>query len=200
VTRTASTTKNGVKGKGKGRKKRGTDATDTIAEAQKAASATAKSEKPAPGVLEQVFGLLGAFISSNVIIAILCVTIVFLVWRQGRANPRRSALAFSMPHHNRIAAYEDVWRSEENELWKWLEERVGMDKMNLAAHSDSNTWEGRRPKLPVIDKLEHLDALGEREIIEAVRLTKERLLMLEEAIHKQKKHRETTTPSIDREI
>ena len=98
----------------------------------------------------------------------------------------------STPH--RIAAYEEIWQREENDLWDWLEERVGMQNL---AYPDSNrdheaVARARRQremslkgKGRVSKKDDGLVAdikLNEREVDHAIRLTEERLEVLKRSI------------------
>lgn len=87
---------------------------------------------------------------------------------------------------DRIAAYEEIWRREESELWDWLEDRVGTDHLRDIG------------KMP----LEQREMAGrlkdgkmeEREVDAAIRVTEEKLKVLKKSVEKQKvkntKHKE----------
>lgn len=77
----------------------------------------------------------------------------------------------------RIAAYEEIWRREESELWDWLEERVGMDKLR-----DVGSTEGARV---VQDRLRD-EKMEEREVDAAIKATEEKLRILKSAVEKRK--------------
>jgi len=196
----ASTAKNGGKGKGKGRKKRDTTATDTLADAQSATLSNAKTARqanwgilePLRGTLEAVVDIFSPLVSTTTIITVLCAVIVFQVWWSGRGQPhRRAAGGLGLPMHQRLATYEELWRSEETELWRWLGERVGMESMSLVPDADDR--HARKHRQMVIKQesaLDKLDELGEREMTEAIRVTRERLQVLEDAVKERRKKRE----------
>lgn len=80
----------------------------------------------------------------------------------------------------RIAAYEEMWRREESELWEWLEERIGLDRINkpspVIARSAARSLEERMRG----------DRLGRREIEEAIQITEEKLRTLKGIVKKGK--------------
>lgn len=96
------------------------------------------------------------------------------------ARPYGSELAFiSQP--DRLAAYEEMWRREESELWEWLEERVGMDRLNSGElHTRKKVLQPRTVEERLRE--EHMD---EREIKEAIRITEEKLHVLKSVVDKK---------------
>lgn len=76
----------------------------------------------------------------------------------------------------RMAAYEEMWRSEESELWKWLEDRVGMDHLRNVAMGEERA---------VRDKLKD-ERMAAREVDHAIRVTEERLRVLKGVVEKEK--------------
>jgi hypothetical protein len=124
-------------------------------------------------------------------------------WRQSRLaayNVRGGALGVpGLATSQRIAAYEEMWRGEESELWRWLEERVGLDGAVpgfLSGVSDSNEkggvhekkrrkgWLARQKAMEMEKNLVH-EEMGDRQMLEAIRITKERLKTLEDAVKKR---------------
>jgi hypothetical protein len=93
------------------------------------------------------------------------------------SNKDISFYAFTTPE--RIAAYEEMWRREESELWSWLEERVGMDRVNL--HTGVNTDQAKS-----IDEKLREEKVSEREIDTAIRVTEEKLNALKHMFERQK--------------
>lgn len=85
----------------------------------------------------------------------------------------------------RQVAYEQIWRSEEAELWKWLEERVALDRVH------SSVTPGVRQGQELQNKLV-AEGIRERQIDEAIRTTEEKLKALKGAV---KRERETGTRS-----
>jgi hypothetical protein len=99
-------------------------------------------------------------------------------------------LAFSMPQ--RLAAYEEMWRKEETELWNWLEDRVGMD--GIPVPTVNRQFESRLPRKgrklqtaerELRDSLTE-DTLSDREMGHAIRTTRERLDTLERILSKRR--------------
>lgn len=191
--------KSGLKGKSKGGKRRKdtNDASNSFQDSSSAAAAAAVKE-PDWGLLDplrKLLGLVAPLVSPTVIIALLSFTVFIMWWRQpGRIA---SGLGHSgLPTPQRIAAYEEIWRTEESELWKWLEERVGLDgpaPTFLNAQSGDNRND-RLSKQRVKEMEERLtsEEMSERQMMEAIKVTRERLEALEEAV--QKKHKKLEEP------
>ncbi|KAA8570030.1 hypothetical protein EYC84_002367 [Monilinia fructicola] len=91
----------------------------------------------------------------------------------------------------RIAAYEEIWRREESELWLWLEERAGMERLREV---------GRMPveRLDVEDRLKS-EGMEEREIEDAIRVTEERLLLLKDVVGEEERKESVTGARIGEE-
>lgn len=171
------------KGKRKGRK----------SGASKIVNSTAgptSSAAPAPsdwGLLEPVHGLLGPVVdiakpilTGNVLYGLL-VGLLVASWFRVGSNPKaREVGMFTSPE--RLAAYEEIWRREENELWDWLEDRVGMDRLR-------DTGSLRSERLHVEGGLRH-EKMETRAIDNAVRVTEEKLAVLKKAIEDRKRKME----------
>lgn len=95
----------------------------------------------------------------------------------------------------RIAAYEEIWRREESELWEWLEDRVGMERLMMttkeAQKRDTNRVDPR-----VFDKEGSNDitfgGASERDIEDAIRVTEDKLNALKSAVEKRKDEKRNT--------
>ncbi len=83
----------------------------------------------------------------------------------------------------RVAAYEEIWRRGESELWEWLEERVGMDKVRVGGRVE----EVKNAKEKLRD-----EKASQREIDVAIQVTEEKLKALKCAVEKKKG---TTSPA-----
>jgi hypothetical protein len=88
----------------------------------------------------------------------------------------------------RQVAYDEMWRHEESELWKWLEDRVAMDRVQSSVaggriHEDSNEQVRIQPA-----------NMKEREMDEAIRITEERLKVLKQKVEKDKAKTRTKSP------
>lgn len=120
------------------------------------------------------------------VVYILLVFLLITAWfsfgssKRPVARPYGSELAFiSQP--DRLAAYEEMWRREESELWEWLEERVGMDRLNSGElHTRKKVLQPRTVEERLRE--EHMD---EREIKEAIRITEEKLHVLKSVVDKK---------------
>jgi succinate dehydrogenase flavin-adding protein (antitoxin of CptAB toxin-antitoxin module) len=168
---------------------------DDVSPAPEAApSSAAKANEPNWGLLEPIRGLLGPvadiidpLFDSKVITAIL---FILLMWSWFFKS---SAPSLSHPHTpaQRLAAYEQIWQTEEAELWKWMEERVALDRVHEAAM-------GRKiqqsSEMKEALKGDAAKAMGERQVDEAIRVTEERLEALKYAVKRERgKGKENST-------
>ncbi|KUI68327.1 hypothetical protein VM1G_04166 [Cytospora mali] len=182
---------NGVaKGKKKGKKGKSEKAanvtSDTEAEASKASSKPSNwgPLEPLHDIVGPVLDIVGPLLTTNVIYGLL-VGLLIMTWLSGRSNrhvarPYGSELGF-YGYPDRIAAYEEMWRREESELWEWLEERVGMDRLNSGElHTRKRVMEPRTAEEKLRE--EHMD---EREIKEAIKITEEKLHVLKSVVEKK---------------
>lgn len=192
--------KNGLKGKSKGGKKKKDSADVSFVQGNADVAAESKAKETDWGLLEPVrslFGLVTSLVSPSVIIAVLSFAVFIMWWRQ----PTRAAGGLGyhgLPAPHRIAAYEEMWRTEESELWKWLEERVGLDGAAPAFLSPSEQdRKGRLSKQRVKEMDQRLvnEDMSERQMMEAIQVTKERLEALEEAV--KQKHKKPEKPVKD---
>ena len=179
MTAKAPTPKSLTKGL-KGAKKRGKKELDGAVDAE--AAATVPSERrdsvaaqnwglfePLRGPLGPVVDLLG---NMRVVVGILCLMVLWL-WLRTPAAPNDVALFGSgRISPARMAAYEGMWRNEEDELWRWLESRVG---------GEERVWESLKDTKPKAG-----GDMNHREVEEAIKVTKERLQVLEDAVKRQK--------------
>lgn len=99
--------------------------------------------------------------------------VLYLWWTQPRAGTGIGYGRGASPA--RMAAYEQMWRQEEDELWRWLDSRVGgaADAIHDAVRADK----------PVAKQKA---AAGQREMEEALRLTREKMQVLEAMIKSDK--------------
>ncbi|PYH41976.1 uncharacterized protein BP01DRAFT_142402 [Aspergillus saccharolyticus JOP 1030-1] len=181
-------------GKGKGRRKRSESAQeDTAAEAKAAEQAADKAKSWGP--LEPLHGLLGPvsdivtpLLGGNVTIVILGILLLMLFFRGSSPSTASHDIGcpgYSLPQ--RLAAYEEMWRREESELWSWLEDRVGMDGLAFPTvsqpagsrtHHLSRKMQGERA---LASKLSE-EKMSDLEMDHAIRSTRERLDALEKIL------------------
>ncbi|KAJ5287260.1 hypothetical protein N7478_002946 [Penicillium angulare] len=190
-------------GRGKGRRKKGdTDAQESSAAASIKATADANSNQteswgllePLRPILEPFTGMLKPLWSGN--IAILLVgLLLYLLFFRAPSTPSmlgNSAGCPGLSLPQRLAAYDEMWRREESELWNWLEDRVGMDGMVFPAlHHRMPEPNHKTPRVNVGDERELIARLREekvsdREMDHAIRTTRERLDILEEMMNNRR--------------
>ncbi|KAK7927114.1 hypothetical protein PG985_004112 [Apiospora marii] len=179
----------GGKGKKKGRKGKPTEASKE-SQGGVSSSAAAKSPdwglfEPLRGILGPIFDMLKPILTGNVVYGLL-VGLLVASWFGFGFNPRQSGPGYGhglgfANHAERIVAYEEIWRREESDLWDWLEERVGLHRMNEGAMPIRKRVVEPRS---VEEKIRE-ERMNEREIEEAIRVTEEKLQMLKD-VHGRK--------------
>lgn len=167
------------------------DSTAPNADAATAAAQSTKQLRKSWGVLEPLHGplgpvvdVLGPLASGPILIGILTAMVLMLWYRQPAHSAHLGFPGYATPA--RIAAYEEIWRREEAELWRWIEARVGMDQPN-------GVWEQIQAR--AAEKKLSTEGLGEIEIAEAIKVTRERLDTLEAAVKRQKDKKEQVIKS-----
>ncbi|KAL5889193.1 hypothetical protein ACKVWC_004436 [Pyricularia oryzae] len=179
-------TGNGVaaKGKKKGRKGRTGPTSGPASDAEGGARAQAAKQdwgllEPVRGIVSPVLDTVKPLITGNLVYGLL-VGLLVASWfgfgfspsgRTASRHPYGADLAY-LSYPDRVAAYEEMWRREESELWQWLEERVGMERLSGAQSSAPST---PPPRKNVADS---------REVREAIRATEEKLKMLKVSLEK----------------
>jgi len=175
------------KGKRKGKK----EALDEDAQIQREV-AIAELRKPADwgmleplhGILGPILTLLGPFITSQVIIAVLFVLLLYTWVAPPRMGSHVGLSGSSTPA--RLLAYEEIWRREESDLWDWLEDRVGLDHLYAPSLSQEQRDRQRTLNARGMKKSLEGERMSERQMDDAIRVTEERLAALKEAVESQK--------------
>lgn len=155
--------------------------------------------EPLHGILGPVVDIFSPVISPNMIIGFL-LFIMLVNWLRGPKIASPASLAYpGMTTPQRLAAYEEIWRREENDLWDWLEERVGMQ--GLAYPDISNDQEAvmkaRRQREQSLRSKSTRKILadlkmGEREVDHAIKVTGERLGVLRRSVEEKQRLQETS--------
>lgn len=188
-------------GKGKGKRKKGDAASQEAAPVAAATDTTASKAdswgmlEPLQGILEPVMDIVKPMVSGNVAIVVIGILLFFIFFRTPSRSTTVSSHDIGCPGYTlpqRLAAYEEMWRREESELWSWLEDRVGLD---------GALFPTVRPSVsPLRQKAQQLraerelsakmgdDKMSDREMDAAIRTTRERLDALEEILNKRKAH------------
>lgn len=120
--------------------------------------------------------------------------VMLINWLRGpKLGPSNSLGYPGMSTPQRIAAYEEIWRKEESDLWDWLEERIGMQGVAYPASSSDQeaVAQARRQREQSLKGMGMRKMLadvkmGEREVDHAIRVTEERLEVLKRAVKEQK--------------
>lgn len=181
-TNTGATTNGNGKHKKKGKKEKGSKTS-----AQSVSATVSKPTESNWGLLEPLHGPLGPIVdmvqpllSGNVIIGLVITLLLFSWFRSGGSGSGKNDMGFyGTPE--RIAAYEEIWRREESELWDWLEERVGLERLHAGKGPSPR---GIQEK--VIEERLKSEGAGEKEIENAIRVTEEKLLTLKASIERKK--------------
>ncbi|KAF8419664.1 hypothetical protein EV426DRAFT_538315 [Tirmania nivea] len=218
--------KSGAKGgkKGKGdRKGAQTSSVANSAAAQKAArekEAREKEErenaawgvflplKPVLGlVLEMVpGGGIGLLIGLGILLMIICVFMGKLPFfgkktTAGDRSPSGRYPTTGMPpgRYGSYPDWEQSWHAEEQGLWDWLEDRVGLNAANMGG-VPSNTQEERRTmawnklgnieRNQILNRIGEVGGMGEREVEEAMKVMEKRLEILRAIVSKRKSQQE----------
>lgn len=157
------------------------------------------------GLLEPLRGTLGPFldpvkpfVTMQTVVGVLCVMVLWM-WIRGPSASQIGPYG-GLQHKSRIVAYEEMWRREESELWNWLERRAGVDAVTLQATAgktpDQKDEQRRlRKQRQQILKGKEVEArvreekMGEKEMEEALKVTRERLEVLEGVVEQRKEKR-----------
>lgn len=121
----------------------------------------------------------------------MCGFLLFLLivtwFRNSRVRAvNKNAILAGPQHWSDPSAYERTWHKEEDALWKWLEERVGMKNGVPVTSGDKanadKTKTARKARQQVLRGRSDSDDMSVREIEYALQVTKEKLGKLERAV------------------
>ncbi|KAF7939165.1 uncharacterized protein EAE97_007246 [Botrytis byssoidea] len=176
----------GAPGKGKKKGRKGSRAnnlskvTDGASETKPEATNWGLLE-PVRGIFEPILDIVKPLMTGNILYGLLVGLLVASWFRFGLpigGGGNRDVGMSYLGTPERIAAYEEIWRREESELWLWLEERAGMDRLREV---------GRMPmeRLDIEDRLRS-ERMDETEVEDAIRITEEKLLVLKDVVGKKR--------------
>lgn len=145
--------------------------------------------------LQPVISTLSPILKMEVLVAILSLTVMLLWWRGPSGNASLSSHT-GLSHVERLAAYDTLWAKEQDEFWDWLEARAGVDTVLLRGQAGSehrmvNGKQRHRAKVSRVAKKDveakiREEKIGRREMEDAIKITRERLRVLEDVMDKQK--------------
>ena len=119
--------------------------------------------------------LIGPLLTPAGILSTLLALVTFL-WIRQSFGARATANGLGLQGYGtaeRLAAYEQLWRREENQLWEWLEDRMRFNEFSAPAqvpHYDDNL----------------MKSMNERQVDDAIRVTEERLQSLKRKVDRGK--------------
>lgn len=154
--------------------------------------------EPLRGILGSVTGIFSSLVSKNMVIGFLSLLVILTwLWSSRPASRGRVALQ-GMPTPERLAVYEEIWRREENSLWDWLEERIGMEGVAYPTSGaiDQEALQKARKQREQSLKNRHFEAhmvdatIDEREIAQAIRAMEQRLDELKLAVKRTEENKQ----------
>lgn len=188
----SNTLTTGSKGKKKGKKGRASltanEGSEVSAKKVVAIKANWGPLEPIRGILEPILDIIKPILTGNVMYGLL-VGLLVASWFGFGFSPSKPAGGYGeraggrgemmdMYGPFRLAAYEEMWRREESELWEWLEERTGLGQMD----SDSHGMRKRAVEPRTMQERMREARMDAREVQEAIRVTEEKLKVLRQVI------------------
>lgn len=182
-----------VPGKGgKGKKRSKANILDDAPAPVAAPTPTNQAKQSDWGMLDPLRSLLGpvadileAIFTPQIIIPLMGALLIYSWFFRGASTavgPNQWSVA------QRQVAYDEIWRHEESELWKWLEDRVALDRVQ------SSVAGGRMHQDPTEQIRIQPGNMKEREMDEAIRITEERIRVLKQKVEKDKAKTKTNSP------
>lgn len=152
--------------------------------------------EPVRQILEPVLDILKPLVTGNVMYGLL-VGLLVAAWFGFGFPPGRAASSYGqhpqmgMYGVDRLAAYEEMWRREDSELWEWLEERVGVGRLGADAGRPSPASSASRPAVKkkaveprTLEEKVREEKMDDRQVEEAIRVTEEKLEILRQAMER----------------
>ncbi|KAF9869559.1 GRAM domain-containing protein [Colletotrichum karsti] len=174
------------KGRKKGKKGKATGSSTDVEDEPARARHVPKTDwgplEPVRGILEPILDIAKPLMTGNMMYGLLVGLLVATWFGFGLPGRQSSSDLRMYGYPDRLAAYDEMWRREESELWEWLEERVGLERLH-----DPNMSTRKRAMEPTTaeEKLRE-DRMDEREIEEAIKVTEEKLKVLKGVMDKKK--------------
>jgi hypothetical protein len=142
--------------------------------------------EPVRGILEPVVDILKPILTGNIMYGLLVGLLVATWFGFGFTPNNRSPAPLgpdpSLNSAYRLAAYDEMWRREDSELWGWLEERVSLERLSV----ERSNARKREADPRTLEERVREERMDEREIQEAIRVTEDKLKVLREVMAKSK--------------
>ncbi|KAL2426639.1 putative membrane protein C20F10.07 [Exophiala dermatitidis] len=151
--------------------------------------------------LQPAVSILRPVLRMEILVAMLSV-MVMILWLRGPTRGTGLGPAGGLSQPERLAAYDVLWAGQQDEFWEWLEARAGVDTVLLRDQSLSGSADsanaakqkGKRhqPGKRLNSALRDVEAklreekMAQREMRDAIKITRERLHVLEDAMEKGK--------------
>ncbi|KAL2141276.1 hypothetical protein VTI28DRAFT_2611 [Corynascus sepedonium] len=188
LARPRSATLNGAatRGKKRGRKNKSALASNPTSDAEGPAKVSPKQNwgifEPARPILSPVVDTIRPILTGNVVYGLL-VGLLVASWfgfgtRHGAPRYTHDPAYANAPQ--RLAAYEEMWRREESDLWQWIEERAGLERLGTDPPLRKRSVDPRT----VEEKLRE-ERMDQRELKEAIRVTEEHLEVLKSVVDRK---------------
>ncbi|KAK3949014.1 hypothetical protein QBC32DRAFT_44656 [Pseudoneurospora amorphoporcata] len=205
----SNTLTNGVApGKGKKRGRKSKAAAVPTSDAESVKHTPAKKQdwgllEPLRPFLGPIVDILRPVLTGNILYGVLVGLLVSTWFRFGMNSPRsgsvivpgRGDLMGYTNYPQRVAAYEEMWRREESDLWDWIEDRAGLDRLHggggvglvgseerggsgMGVRKPANGRRKREAEYRTAEEKLREEKMNEREVQEAIRVTEERLKVL----------------------
>lgn len=147
--------------------------------------------EPVRGLVEPCVDVIRPVLTGNIMYGLLVGLLVAMWFGFSSApskNPGPYGPDIGLYSPGWLAAYEEMWRREDSELWEWLEERVGLDRLGSANPNARK----RTPELRNMEEKLREERMDEREVQEAIRVTEEKLRVLRQAMGKLSQNQDRT--------
>ncbi|GKT61956.1 GRAM domain-containing protein [Colletotrichum tofieldiae] len=138
--------------------------------------------EPVRSILEPIVDIAKPLMTGNMMYGLLVGLLVATWFGFGLPGRQASGDMRMYGYPDRLAAYDEMWRREESELWEWLEERVGLERL----HEGNLPTRKRAVEPSTVEERVREDRMNEREIEEAIKVTEEKLKVLKGVIGKKK--------------
>ncbi|KAF1847529.1 GRAM domain-containing protein [Cucurbitaria berberidis CBS 394.84] len=140
---------------------------------------------PLRSLLGPVADILELLFTPQIIITVLGALLIYSWFFRGASIAVRPN---QLSNAQRQVAYEEIWRHEETELWKWLEDRVALDRVHTSVAG------GRLEPDPRLQSSLSPENMKERQMDEAIKVTEERLGVLKNAVNRERSKSRTKSP------
>ncbi|KAK4125979.1 hypothetical protein N657DRAFT_591897 [Parathielavia appendiculata] len=175
-----------VRGKKRSRKSKSALASTPASDAESVVNVSAKQSwglfEPVRPILSPVVDTIRSILTGNVVYGLL-VGLLVASWfgfgtRQGAPLYTHDPAYANAPQ--RLAAYEEMWRREESDLWRWIEERAGLERLGTDPPLRKRSVDPR-----TVEERLREERMDERELREAIRVTEEHLEVLKAVVDKK---------------